>query len=192
VHATSGANLPIRGCSRLAILVSRLCATCQPSVLPAMSDILLRTCGWSYAEWEGILYRYAQDKLRQYSSIFLTAEIDSTFYSPPREGMVLGWTRNTPRGFVFSAKLAQTVTHKKGIDPAQGRVSVKEIIRKEVDSLKQWLGGGAISESGTKISVLVAILLVILALIDLRISAGLATIYLIAYAINRLRRRKPS
>lgn len=37
-----------------------------------------------------------------------------------------------------------------------------------------------------------AILLVILALIDLRISAGLATIYLIAYAINRLRKRKPS
>jgi hypothetical protein len=68
----------------------------------------------------------------------------------------------------------------------------EEIIRKEVDSPKQWLGGGAISESGTKINVLVAILLVILALIDLRISAGLAAIYLIAYAINRLRRRKPS
>jgi uncharacterized protein YecE (DUF72 family) len=34
--------------------------------------------------------------------------------------MVLGWTRNTPRDFVFSAKLPQTITHKKGIDPARG------------------------------------------------------------------------
>jgi uncharacterized protein YecE (DUF72 family) len=85
-----------------------------------MSDILLGTCGWSYAEWEGILYPYAQNKLKQYSSIFPTAEIDSTFYSVPKEGMVLGWTRNTPRDFVFSAKLPQTITHKKGIDPARG------------------------------------------------------------------------
>jgi uncharacterized protein YecE (DUF72 family) len=85
-----------------------------------MSDILLGTCGWSYAEWEGILYPYAQNKLRQYSSIFPTAEIDSTFYSLPKEGVVLGWTRNTPQDFVFSAKLPQTITHKKTIDPAQG------------------------------------------------------------------------
>jgi uncharacterized protein YecE (DUF72 family) len=85
-----------------------------------MSDILLGTCGWSYAEWEGILYPYAQNKLKQYSSIFPTAEIDSTFYSLPREEIVLGWTRNTPRDFVFSAKLPQTITHKKAIDPARG------------------------------------------------------------------------
>jgi hypothetical protein len=30
---------------------------------------------------ESILYPYAQNKLKQYSSIFPTAEIDSTFYS---------------------------------------------------------------------------------------------------------------
>jgi uncharacterized protein YecE (DUF72 family) len=85
-----------------------------------MSDILLGTCGWSYAEWEGILYPYALNKLKQYSSIFPTSEIDSTFYSLPKEAIVLGWARNTPRDFVFSAKLPQTITHKKGIDPARG------------------------------------------------------------------------
>jgi len=84
-------------------------------VLPAMSDILLGTCGWSYAEWEGILYPYAQNKLKQYSSMFPTAEIDSTFYRLPKEGMVLGWARNTPREFVFSAKLPRRITHKKAI-----------------------------------------------------------------------------
>jgi predicted Mrr-cat superfamily restriction endonuclease len=42
------------------------------------------------------------------------------------ERMVLGWARNKRRGFVFLAKLAQTITHKKGIDRAQGRVPVKD------------------------------------------------------------------
>jgi len=74
----------------------------------------------SYAEWEGILYPYAQNKLRQYSSIFPTAEIDSTFYALPQEGTVVGWARNTPQDFVFSAKLPQTITHKKAIDSAHG------------------------------------------------------------------------
>jgi uncharacterized protein YecE (DUF72 family) len=85
-----------------------------------MSDVLLGTCGWSYAEWEGILYPYAQNKLRQYGEIFRTAEIDSTFYALPAQGTVLGWARNTPREFLFSAKLPQIITHKKVIDPDRG------------------------------------------------------------------------
>jgi len=89
-------------------------------VLFAMSDILLGTCGWSYAEWEGIFYPQKQSKLRQYSSIFSTTEIDSTFYSPPRDEIVLGWTKHTPQDFVFSAKLPQTVTHKKALDVTKG------------------------------------------------------------------------
>ena len=85
-----------------------------------MSEILLGTCGWSYAEWEGIFYPQNQAKLKQYASIFSTVEIDSTFYSLPKQGMVLGWARNTPREFVFSAELPQTITHRKAIDPARG------------------------------------------------------------------------
>ena len=84
-----------------------------------MSELLLGTCGWSYAEWEGILYPERQNKLKQYSSIFPTAEIDSTFYALPSEGTVLGWVRHTPSNFVFSAKLPQTITHKKVIDPTR-------------------------------------------------------------------------
>lgn len=85
-----------------------------------MSEVLLGTCGWSYAEWEGILYPERRNKLKQYSSIFSTAEIDSTFYALPKEGTIVGWVRHTPPGFVFSAKLPQTITHKKVIDPARG------------------------------------------------------------------------
>jgi len=34
--------------------------------LSVMSDILLGTCGWSYAEWKGILYPQKQSKLKQW------------------------------------------------------------------------------------------------------------------------------
>jgi len=58
-----------------------------------MSDILLGTCGWSYAEWEGILYpqKKKQGKLKQYTFIFPTTEIDSIFYRLPEQGMIIGW-----------------------------------------------------------------------------------------------------
>jgi uncharacterized protein YecE (DUF72 family) len=85
-----------------------------------MSEILLGTCGWSYAEWEGILYPQKQNKLKQYSSIFPTVEIDSTFYAMPKREIVLGWARNTPPDFMFSAKLPQTITHRHVLDAAQG------------------------------------------------------------------------
>lgn len=55
-----------------------------------MSD-LLGTCGSSYAEWEGILYPQKQSKLKQYTFIFPTTEIDSILYRLPEQGMVMGW-----------------------------------------------------------------------------------------------------
>ncbi len=85
-----------------------------------MSKILLGTSGWSYAEWEGILYSKKQGKLKQYSSIFPTVEINSTFYSLPKDEIVLGWARHTPPDFAFSAKLPQTISHKKVIDSSKG------------------------------------------------------------------------
>lgn len=98
-----------------------------------MTEILLGTCGWSYAEWEGILYPQKQAKLKQYSSIFPTAEINSTFYSLPKQEIVLGWARNTPSNFVFSAKLPQTITHKKTLDRAQG---TEEDLNKFIETMK--------------------------------------------------------
>jgi len=85
-----------------------------------MSEVLLGTCGWSYAEWEGLLYPEKKSKLKQYCSIFSTVEIDSTFYALPEPGIVLGWVKHTPPSFTFAAKAPQTITHKKMLDPARG------------------------------------------------------------------------
>ena len=79
------------------------------------------TSGWSYKEWEKVFYPDSKTpKLKYYSSIFNTAEIDSTFYANPSKGLVFGWLRNTPKDFEFSVKLPQTLTHKKQLDIEQG------------------------------------------------------------------------
>ncbi len=86
-----------------------------------MADPLIGTSGWSYKEWEGVFYpNSTTNKLTFYSKVFSTAEIDSTFYAYPSQGLVHGWARNTPEDFVFSAKLPRLITHEKKLDAAAG------------------------------------------------------------------------
>ena len=77
-------------------------------------NILLGTSGWSYKEWEGSFYEKGEKrKLRAYTRVFKTAEVDSSFYRVPSKGMVMGWLRYSPSGFVFTAKLPKVITHNK-------------------------------------------------------------------------------
>src|SRR5512139_347123 len=77
-------------------------------------NIFLGTSGWSYAEWEGVFYEKGEKrKLRIYSQVFKTAEIDSTFYRYPSKGTVMGWLKYSPSDFVFTAKLPKLITHDK-------------------------------------------------------------------------------
>ena len=77
-------------------------------------NILLGTSGWSYKEWEGTFYEKGEKrKLRAYSQVFKTAEIDSTFYRNPTKGTVMGWLKYSPSDFVFTAKMPKLVTHNK-------------------------------------------------------------------------------
>jgi len=78
------------------------------------NNILLGTSGWSYKEWEGSFYRKGEKtKLRAYSRIFQTVEIDSTWYRYPSKGTVMGWLRYSPSNFIFTAKLPKVITHEK-------------------------------------------------------------------------------
>jgi uncharacterized protein YecE (DUF72 family) len=67
--------------------------------------------GWSYKEWIGPLYEPGKSMLQQYSSVFDTVELNSSFYRALDEGTILGLTKNTKRGFMFSAKINQKFTH---------------------------------------------------------------------------------
>ena len=89
-----------------------------------MAELLIGTSGWSYSEWTGVFYPSSStNKLSFYSKVFRTAEIDSTFYAFPSKGLVLGWARYSPEGFVFSAKLPRAITHEKRLELSQGAES---------------------------------------------------------------------
>ncbi len=86
-----------------------------------MTELLIGTSGWSYNEWAGVFYpNSSANKLSFYSKVFKTAEVDSSFYAFPSKGLVLGWARYTPEGFVFSVKLPQQLTHEKKLDISKG------------------------------------------------------------------------
>jgi uncharacterized protein YecE (DUF72 family) len=77
---------------------------------------LIGTCGWSYQnDWKDVFYPISMKSsqfLEFYSQIFLTTEIDSTYYHIPALKVVENWAKNTPKYFSFSAKLPSEVTHK--------------------------------------------------------------------------------
>ena len=86
-----------------------------------MSELYIGTSGWSYNEWTGVFYpNSATNKLSFYSKLYQTAEVDSTFYAYPSKGLVHGWARYTPDGFVFSVKLPRLLTHEKRLDVDHG------------------------------------------------------------------------
>ncbi len=91
-------------------------------------NIFLGTSGWSYGEWEGIFYRKGEKrKLRAYSRVFKTVEIDSTFYRYPSKGMVMGWLRYSPSDFVFAAKIPKVITHDK-------KLGLKEEVKADLEA----------------------------------------------------------
>lgn len=86
-----------------------------------MARFLFGTSGWSYKDWVGILYENDnENKLLKYSSIFDSAEIDSTFYSYPSEKIIKYLINYSREDFVFTAKIPKIITHKKKLNIDQG------------------------------------------------------------------------
>ena len=77
--------------------------------------------GWSYADWEGIVYTDRKaDKLVYVSEFVDCIEINSSFYRPPFARTTKSWLERTSDrpGFFFTAKLHKSFTHEGKIDPA--------------------------------------------------------------------------
>jgi uncharacterized protein YecE (DUF72 family) len=82
----------------------------------AGGQIRLGTSSWTGEGWVGSFYpanTKPQDFLSVYARAFDTVEIDSTFYRAPSAKAVAQWRERTPKGFVFSAKVPQRITHDK-------------------------------------------------------------------------------
>ena len=84
---------------------------------PSASKILVGPAGWSYADWEGVVYPRSKPRgfheaayLAQY---FDTIEINTSFYNPLRAEVAAAWVekiRHNPN-FQFTAKLWKRFTH---------------------------------------------------------------------------------
>jgi len=56
-----------------------------------MTDILLGCSGCFYKDWVGPFYKAEKTgKLKAYSEVFQTAEINYTFYAYPSQGTIMG------------------------------------------------------------------------------------------------------
>ncbi|HEY9245357.1 MAG TPA: DUF72 domain-containing protein, partial [Candidatus Methanoperedens sp.] len=107
-----------------------------------MGIIRLGCSGWDYRDWADVFYKGDESKLRGYSRVFNTAEINSTFYSYPSEGIVFGWAKNTPRDFRFSVKLNRIMTHEKLLDISKG---VGEDLKRFIEVLEPLKAAGKLA-----------------------------------------------
>ncbi len=77
-------------------------------------NLYVGTSGYSYKEWKGSFYPEklpAKEMLPYYSERLSTVEINATFYRMPQASMLENWKEQVPRGFRFSLKAPQRVTH---------------------------------------------------------------------------------
>lgn len=91
----------------------------------------LGTAGWSYEDWEGVVYPQPKAKgfhplvfLARYINII---EVNSTFYRPASLNVSLSWVKRVEGfpDFLFSVKVHQVFSHKR-----------KEFTQKDVDDFK--------------------------------------------------------
>ncbi|MGH9744464.1 MAG: DUF72 domain-containing protein [Candidatus Acidiferrum sp.] len=81
-----------------------------------MTEIRIGTSAFTAAGWEGSFYPAGMkpaEYLSYYATQFDAVEVDSTFYRTPAIATVRGWDAKTPSGFVFAAKVPQSITHEK-------------------------------------------------------------------------------
>jgi uncharacterized protein YecE (DUF72 family) len=91
------------------------------------------TAGWSYRDWEGVLYPKPHpkgfDPLEYLSHYVDVIEINSTFYRPVDAAVARGWVARVADAphFAFTAKLSKRFTHDR--DTAFTRSEVAEVRR---------------------------------------------------------------
>jgi len=80
-------------------------------------NVFVGTAGWSYADWQDVVYPRAAagDRLGTVSEFVDCVEIDSSFYRPPTSQMASSWLRSVADKpeFRFFAKAWQRFTHER-------------------------------------------------------------------------------
>ncbi len=83
----------------------------------ASPQILVGTAGWSYPDWENLVYPSAKaiNRLRMVARYLDCVEVDSSFYHPPAPQTAANWVKATAAqpDFRFLAKAWQRFTHER-------------------------------------------------------------------------------
>lgn len=99
--------------------------------LPA--NVRLGTSSFSTEDWVGVFYpggTRPEEFLTRYAERLGCVEIDATFYRIPAARMVQGWREKTPDGFLFAAKVPQSVTHEeRAVDDFEEMDRFLEVMR---------------------------------------------------------------
>jgi uncharacterized protein YecE (DUF72 family) len=94
--------------------------------------IRIGPAGWSYKDWEGIVYPQKPDAkfdpLAYLARFFDTIEINSSFYRPFTAATAKSWARRVAAAphFLFTAKLNRVFTHERGKATAEDEKQVRE------------------------------------------------------------------
>ncbi len=83
-------------------------------------NIFFGIAGWSYPDWEGIVYSGSgRDKLVYAARFVDCIEINSSFYRPPSARTAASWAERTAAlpDFFFTAKLPMAITHECDLSP---------------------------------------------------------------------------
>ena len=89
--------------------------------------IRIGTAGWSYEDWNGVVYPRRPprgfDRLSFLAGLFDTNEINTTFYRIPDARMTRGWAAKVAGrpGFAFTAKLFRAFTHERKATESDAR-----------------------------------------------------------------------
>jgi uncharacterized protein YecE (DUF72 family) len=78
--------------------------------------VRIGTSGWHYQHWRGPFYpeKLSPAKMLEFYTRHLdTVELNTTFYRLPPETAAAEWRKQTPPGFLFSAKGSRFLTHMK-------------------------------------------------------------------------------
>lgn len=109
----------------------------------AASRISFGIAGWSYPDWNGIVYPPGEKDPLGYIARFVDCvEINSTFYRPPSASNAGAWLKRVERlgDFFFCAKLHREITHegrvaqnmvdafRSGLQPLAGRGRLRHLL----------------------------------------------------------------
>jgi len=83
-------------------------------------ELRVGTSGFSYQDWVGTVYPETLKKTQwfdYYATVFNTVEINSSFYAIPSKKTIDSLCRRAPKGFLFTMKVYQEITHKGNTEP---------------------------------------------------------------------------